>query len=365
MSQTIDVLSQTLYTRYMKEQLRKKDILNLIKYYAEGNDAGFRQVAYSIARYFDETGDGQLAEYIMALLSGANTFVPQDQAESSPFFTKINTSVTGSLPLPTAIMSNVVGIINSVSHNIGVNKFLFEGKPGTGKTETVKQIARLLGRDLYMVDFDRIIDSKLGQTSKNVATIFDELQNLPHPEKIVVLLDEIDAIALDRVNSNDLREMGRVTSSVLKGLDSVNNKVVLIATTNLFKQFDKALTRRFDAVINFDRYSKDELVDVAESILSELLAKFRSAGRNIRLFRKILLSSEYLPYPGELKNIIKTSLAFSDPADEFDYLRKIYRALHHDDTSDLRALKRKGLTLREIELLTGKSKSQAARELSE
>ena len=349
----------------MKEQLRKKDILNLIKYYAEGNDAGFRQVAYAIARYFDETGDDQLAEYIMAMLSGANTFVPQEHTEDSPFFVKVSTSTTSSLPLPTAIMNDVMGIINSVNHNIGVNKFLFEGKPGTGKTETVKQIARLLGRDLYMVDFDRIIDSKLGQTSKNVAAIFDELKNLPHPEKIVVLLDEIDAIALDRVNSNDLREMGRVTSSVLKGLDSVNSRVVLIATTNLFKQFDKALARRFDAVINFDRYSQDELVEVAESILNEFLVKFKSAGRNVRLFRKILLSSDTLPYPGELKNIIKTSLAFSDPADEFDYLRKIYKALHTDDINDLSSLKKKDLTLREIELLTGISKSRVARELSE
>lgn len=348
----------------MKEQLRKKDILNLIKYHAEGNDAGFRQVAYAIARYFDDTGDDQLAEYIMAMLAGANTFVPQDHSESSSFFTKITTSATNSLPLPTVISNDVIGIINSVSHNVGVNKFLFEGKPGTGKTETVKQISRLLGRELYMVDFDRIIDSKLGQTSKNVAAIFDELQSLPQPEKVVVLLDEIDAIALDRVNANDLREMGRVTSSMLKGLDRINSRVILIATTNLFSQFDKALARRFDAVINFDRYSKDELIEVAESILNEFLTKFRFAGRNMRLFKKVLSSAEHIPYPGELKNIIKTSLAFSDPSDEFDYLRKIYKTLHRDDVADLQGLKEKGLTLREIEILTGVSKSQVARELS-
>ena len=348
----------------MKEQLRKKNILNLIKYYAENNDAGFRQEAYAIARYFDHAGDAQLAEYIMAMLSGTNTFVPQEHDRDLPFFTKVSTSIAGSLPLPRTIMDDVFGIVNSINHNVGVNKFLFEGKPGTGKTETVKQIARLLDRDLYMVDFDRAIDSKLGQTSKNIGMVFDELQNLPQPEKLVILFDEIDTIALDRINSNDLREMGRVTSSVLKGLDRLNDNIVLIATTNLFIQFDKALARRFDAVISFDRYNKDELVDVSESILNEFLGKFKSAGRNMRLFRKIVSSSEHIPNPGDLKNIIKTSLAFSNPNDEYDYLRKVYEALHNGNVVELKMLKQEGFTLREIEILTGVSKSRVARELS-
>ena len=91
------------------------------------------------------------------------------------------------------------------------------------------------------------------------------------------MFDEIDAIALDRINSNDLREMGRVTSSVLKGLDGLDGSIVLIATTNLFAQFDKALTRRFDAIVNFNRYNKNELLDIAESILNDLSAKIGRA----------------------------------------------------------------------------------------
>ena len=234
--------------------MRKKNILNLIKYYAEHNDAGFRNEAYIIAKLFDQAGDSQLAEYIMALLSGANTFVPQSNEYQSSFFNKV--SLTGdSLPLPTSIMNDIIGVINSIRHHSGFNKFLFEGDPGTGKTETVKQIARILNRDLYSVDFDSVIDSKLGQTSKNIASVFQEIRALPNPEKAIIMFDEIDAIALDRINSHDLREMGRVTSSVLKGLDGLDGSIVLIATTNLFAQFDKALTRRFDAIINFNRYN--------------------------------------------------------------------------------------------------------------
>ncbi len=69
--------------------MKKKNVLNLVKYYAEKNDAGFRAEAYEIARDFDNTGDYQLAEYIMSLLSNANTFVPQMSESSSAFFEKI------------------------------------------------------------------------------------------------------------------------------------------------------------------------------------------------------------------------------------------------------------------------------------
>lgn len=340
--------------------MRKKNILNLIKYYVEHNDAGFKNEAYTIARLFDQGGDPQLAEYIMALLSGANTFVPQSSEYQSPFFNKVSL-VGDSLPLPTLIMSDVLGIINSIRHHSGFNKFLFEGDPGTGKTETVKQISRILNRDLYSIDFDSVIDSKLGQTSKNISSVFQEIRALPNPEKVIIMFDEIDAIALDRINSNDLREMGRVTSSVLKGLDSLDGSIVLIATTNLFGQFDKALTRRFDAIINFNRYSEDELLDVAESILNDLLGQFKFAGRNMRLFRKIISTMDRIPYPGELKNIIKTSVAFSDPSSEYDYLKKLYETI--SGPSSIKALQDQGFSVRDIEILTGISKSQVAREL--
>lgn len=349
----------------MKNQIRKKDILNLIRYHAEKNEVSFRNEAYEIARYFDSVGDAELGQYIMALLSGANTFVPQDNDYNLPFFTKIDLTSGDPLPLPTLIKNDVIGIINSIGHNAGINKFLFEGDPGTGKTETAKQIARILDRELYVIDFDTVIDSKLGQTSKNLASVFMELRHLQQPKKVIILFDEIDAIALDRVNSNDLREMGRVTSSVLKGLDALNDNTILIATTNLFGQFDKALLRRFDSIVNFNRYSREELIEVAESILNHFLTKFKFAGRNLKLFKKIFLTMNHMPYPGDLKNMIKTALAFSDPNYEYDYLKKLYETINSkNNTTDLKTLQDRGFTVREIEILTGVSKSQVSRELS-
>lgn len=343
--------------------MKKKNVLNLIKYYAENNDSGFRNEAYEIARYFDKIGNYQLAEYIMALLSDANTFSPQVSEESQMFFKKVELN-TDSLPLPETIKDNIIGVVNAVGHNAGVNKFLFEGPPGTGKTESAKHIARILDRELFIVEFNAIVDSKLGQTSRNISLMFDEIKNLRNPKKAIILFDEIDAIAIDRINSNDLREMGRATSAVLKGLDSLNDNIVLIATTNLYDAFDKALVRRFDSIIDFSQYTQEDLVEIGEIILNDFLNKFKFAGRNMRLFKKILNLFDPIPYPGELKNLIKSSLAFSDINSEFDYLKRLYKtATKNMNDSNLREIQEHGFTVRELEILTGISKSQISREL--
>ena len=347
--------------------MKKKNVINLIRYHEEKNEVAFRAEALEIAKYFFDNGENLVGDYIMGLLSNANVFIPQGDNFNLNYFEKVTIGNT-SLPLPKEIINDIYGIINAVNHNIGINKFLFEGPPGTGKTESVKQVARILSRELYSVDFSSIIDSKLGQTQKNMAEVFSEIRMLPNPDNVIILFDEIDAIAMDRINSRDIREMGRVTSSILKELDNLDARVIFIATTNLYKNLDKALTRRFDAIVNFDRYSKDDLLDISESILNEYLPKFENAGRDIKLFRKIMSLLTNIPYPGELKNIIRTALAFSEPNSEFDYLKRLYNAiLLQEKIKDLsiKELKDKGFTVRDIEKLTGVPKSNISRMLKE
>ena len=347
--------------------MKKKNILNLIKYHIEKNDSAFRNESISIARYFDSIGDQDLAEYILGLLSELPQFSPQSIEVNSEFLEQLDTTKLEALHLPIEIMNDIKGIINAVGHNVGINKFLFEGYPGSGKTEAAKQVARLLNRNLYRVDLENLIDSKLGKTNKNIIQVFDEIHALPNASQAVILFDEIDIIALDRVNSNDVREMGRVTSTILRELDrlsEINKDIILIATTNLFNNFDKALLRRFDATINFNRYTKEDLIEISEFYFSSFIKNFKGITKDIRLLRKILKVSETLPYPGELKNIIKTSIAFSNVSSEYDYLKRLYNALigklDYKDVSDLYL---EGFTVREIEKLKGESKSTVSRKL--
>jgi SpoVK/Ycf46/Vps4 family AAA+-type ATPase len=348
--------------------VKKQNVINLIKNHVERNENAFRNESVNIARYFDRIGDDQLAEYIMGLIAESNLYTPQASDFESEFLKQLATRGMEPLNLPTEISEDIKGIINAVNHNIGINKFLFEGLPGSGKTEAAKHVARLLDRTLYYVDFNNLIDSKLGQTNKNITKVFAEINMIPHPNRIVVLFDEIDVIALDRINNNDVREMGRATSTILRELDrltDLNKEIVIIATTNLYSNFDKALTRRFDAVINFNRYSKEDLIEVAEYYFSSFIKNFKGLSKDTRLFRKILKTADHLPYPGELKNMIKTSLAFSDINLEHDYLKRLYSNLVGNlEKTNIDQLYEQKFTVREIEKLKGESKSTVSRKLN-
>ena len=348
--------------------MKKQNILNLIRYHVERNENAFRNEAIGIARYFDSIGDDQLSEYIMSMIAQANQYVPQGTDFESDYLKQLDTHNLAPLNLPTAILEDIKGVINAIRHNIGINKFMFEGMPGTGKTEAAKQIARLSEKTLFSVNFDNLIDSKLGQTNKNISKVFNEINSLPYPGNVIILFDEIDVIALDRISSNDVREMGRVTSTILRELDrlsDLNKEIVIIATTNLFKNFDKALIRRFDATISFNRYTKEDLIEIAESYLNSFIKNFKGVSKDVRLFKKILNTADELPYPGELINLIKTSLAFSDTEYEYDYLRRLYsRLINNLDDITINQLSDQGFTVREIEKLKGESKSSVARKIN-
>lgn len=346
--------------------MKKKDILNLIKLHFENDNEGFAKQANVIAKDFEKEGDYQLAEYVLGLVSNTNVLLPQEFGYNSNFLEKINI-INDSLFLPKKLEEETIGIINAINSNLKMHKFLFQGAPGTGKTETVKQIARLLERDLFGVEFNYVIDSKLGQTSKNIKELFIEINSLPNPKRAIILFDEIDSIALDRINSNDLREMGRVTSSIIKELDNLNDNIVLIATTNLYSSLDKALSRRFDTIISFNEYEREDLIKIAELMLDKYIANYPSVRKNSKLFNKILNMAEIVPYPGELKNIIKTAVAFSDTTNPYDYLKRLFYSLTEikEQKVNLEDLKKYGFTVREIEILTGVSKSNVAKKLKE
>lgn len=345
--------------------MKKYEIVNLIKCFADHNDSGFRTQAAEIANEFYSQGDQDLSEYIMSLIATNDIFVPQmiNDDQELKFCTLTKTD-SPSLLLPQSIKDDILGITNAIGYNAGVNKFMFSGAPGTGKTETVKQIARILNRTLYSVNFDMLIDSKMGQTAKNIADMFTEINNLYHPEKVLVLLDEIDSIAMNRIESNDIREMGRATSALMKGLDILNDNIALIATTNLIDRFDKALLRRFDAIIDFNRYTEDDLLELSDILMDQYIKTFPFSKKDSRLLKKILKESYSVPYPGELNNLLKTSLAFSDKNKPYDYLRIMYKNLFLKEPS-VSELKAKGYSVREIEKLTGISKSSVARETSQ
>ena len=86
--------------------------------------------------------------------------------------------------------------------------------------------------------------------------------------------------------------------------------------------------------------------------------------KDIKLFNKILKNLDDIPFPGDLKQVIKTSIAFSDESNEYDYLRRIYLSLNRNPNAiDIQKLRDEGYTTREIEILSRMPKSSVSRRL--
>ena len=99
-------------------------------------------------------------------------------------------------------------------------------------------------------------------------------------------------------------------------------------------------------------------------MLDRYLDRIKLANRDVRLFRKIMKLLHPIPRPGDLQNLIRTAVAFSDPADGTDYFRRLYSAVAKGAAPEESALKSEGFTIREIALLTNKSKSDIGRTLT-
>ncbi len=152
---------------------------------------------------------------------------------------------------------------------------LFYGSPGTGKTETVYQLARETGRMIVSVDVTKIKDCFVGESEKNIKNLFDSYRELVNSSDVapILLFNEADAVF-------GVRKEG-ATSAVDKMENSIQNIIlqemenldgILIATTNLTDNLDKAFERRFLYKIKFGRPSKESRAKIWASMIPELSA---------------------------------------------------------------------------------------------
>lgn len=127
------------------------------------------------------------------------------------------------------------------------HSLMLAGPPGTGKTLLAGHVASQLGRKLYVVRLDSLISSLLGDTAKNIRSIFDFVAG----KNAVLFLDELDAIAKMRDDRAELGELKRVVNTVIQGIDSLDASSVVIAATNHEQMLDSAIWRRFHYKIIF------------------------------------------------------------------------------------------------------------------
>ncbi len=124
-----------------------------------------------------------------------------------------------------------------------LNSILLTGKSGTGKTMFGRYTAHVMNLPFLYINFSYLIDSYMGNTSKNLHSVFEWAK----ANRCLLMLDEIDAIARQRGKAPDatVREMSNTTITLLQELDQIRNDMILIGTTNIPDTLDAAVVRRF------------------------------------------------------------------------------------------------------------------------
>lgn len=178
---------------------------------------------------------------------------------------------------------------------------LFYGDPGTGKTESVYQIARQTGRPMMMIDISESKSMWYGESEKIIKSIFDQYATLVKTSKItpILLFNEADGI-LTRRFENSRTSADQTTNAIqniiLNEMERING--ILIATTNLAGNLDHAFERRFLYKIRFDKPSpdvmakiwKDKIPSLSDADTMHLAANFNLSGGQIEnVSRKVLM----------------------------------------------------------------------------
>ena len=150
---------------------------------------------------------------------------------------------------------------------------LFYGSPGTGKTETVYQLARKTGRNIMVVDVPQLKSMWVGQSEKNVKALFDRYREQVKRAKLtpILLFNEADAIIGKRKNGaeNAVDKMeNSLQNIILQEMEQLDG--IMIATTNLQQNLDKAFERRFLYKIKFDKPTEEARAHIWHSMIPDL-----------------------------------------------------------------------------------------------
>jgi SpoVK/Ycf46/Vps4 family AAA+-type ATPase len=271
----------------------------LISAGAKADDAEFRTAAEEIIREERSKKHHLLANDLERLLYGEHGTppraaslverdVPKDRERGlSLLDVRAPIRTLGDLVLSTEVRATLEDILleRSKEELLGsyglrpTTRLLFYGPPGCGKTSAAEALATEMGLELATVRFDAVVSSFLGETAANLRKVFDFVA----ANRLVVLFDEFDAIGKEREDPGEHGELRRVINAFLQMLDAYRGPSLLIAATNHEGLLDRALWRRFDDVLLFERPTTDQIPQL-------LHAKLRAVRTDLSVDRPDLVA---------------------------------------------------------------------------
>ncbi|GAA0879202.1 hypothetical protein GCM10009119_21700 [Algoriphagus jejuensis] len=142
---------------------------------------------------------------------------------------------------------------------------LFYGPPGTGKTVTASLLGKYTGKEVFRIDLSMIVSKYIGETEKNLSTLFDKAEN----KDWILFFDEADAIFGKRTGVRDAHDKyaNQEVSYLLQRIESYNGLVIL--ASNFRNNIDTAFVRRFNSMVYFPAPKAEDRLLLWEKSLPE------------------------------------------------------------------------------------------------
>jgi AAA+ superfamily predicted ATPase len=180
---------------------------------------------------------------------------------------------------------------------------MFYGKSGTGKTESVFQIAKQINRDILMIELSQLRSKWFGESEKMVKRVFEDYRRLSNNSSVVPILfiNEADGMFSKRSeisakNSSVDQTVNTIQNIILQELE--NFEGILFATTNLTINLDSAFERRFLFKVEFNnplpevsqQIWKSKLPELSQSQIKLLVSRYNLSGGEIEnITRKYII----------------------------------------------------------------------------
>lgn len=268
-------------------------LVNLVKSASNGDKQAFRKSAEAIIQEEKSKGHRILAERLVKSLQPSVTGAARMIAASAnnglqhkDLIYEISPErALDSLVLPASVLSPLKELVEEQhraellhAHNLRArNRVLFAGPPGNGKTSLAEALAYELMYPLFVVRYETLVGSYLGETSNRLKSLLDYAKT----QRCVLFFDEFETLGKERGDTHETGEIKRVVSSLLLQIDDLPDYVVVVAASNHPELLDRAVWRRFQVRVELPLPSRQQLSQHIEAIAKRCQINFGYASETL------------------------------------------------------------------------------------